>query len=289
MRKFLIFGVATLLLFAPLLVFADSHSLVPEKFLSEDFKPQDVKACDLMRLVNNLIQFAVQVAVMISAIMFAYAGFLYVTASASPSNLDKAKKLFGYVFLGLVVILVAWIVIDLVLTVFTGKGFGDRTIPCVETITEPQGEATMDDSALMTGADECADCVVMNPSIPQKDDLGGRVDAELNEKLVAADLTSMGLRVTENYPPSREHTAPCHYTGTCVDVNRVDRNDPITGSEIADTVSQFDEANLRAVYEVRTPERETELESQGAPASSVIVVEDITAEHYSLYCDDCSD
>lgn len=89
-------------------------------------------ACQLMVLANNLIGFGVAFSVIVATIMFAYAGVLYVTAAANPEQVKKAHKVFISVFVGLVIILIAWLIVDIVLSVLTGNGLKIwAQIPCV--------------------------------------------------------------------------------------------------------------------------------------------------------------
>jgi hypothetical protein len=87
----------------------------------------------------------VMLAVFVATLMFAYAGFLYVTASANKANIETAKKVFSSVFLGLIFILTAWLIIDLSLRVLTGtKDLNVLTqIQCVDFVgasaTNPTG------------------------------------------------------------------------------------------------------------------------------------------------------
>jgi len=122
--------------------------ILPAFALAEGIVPDDIatggpylQACDLVRVFDNLLRFAVYFATAIATLMFAYAGFLYVTASASQSNLENARKIFGNVFIGLVFILGAWLIINLVMNVFYDQdrikypwneiqceGYGDVTV-----------------------------------------------------------------------------------------------------------------------------------------------------------------
>jgi ribosomal protein L33 len=92
--------------------------IVPECFSGGPY----CQACDLVRLVSNLLAFAIYFATFVATIMFTYAGFLYVTAAGSTENLTKAHDIFTKVFLGFVFVLVAWLIIDITLSVFTVKG-----------------------------------------------------------------------------------------------------------------------------------------------------------------------
>ncbi len=78
--------------------------------------------CGLVTLAQNLIQLAVFMAVVIAAIMFAYAGALYLLSSANPGNISKAHHIFWDVLLGLVLVLAGWMIIDIIMKVLYGDG-----------------------------------------------------------------------------------------------------------------------------------------------------------------------
>lgn len=73
--------------------------------------------CDLVVLAQNLINFAVGFTTIVAALMFTYAGILYFTASAKVENIKKAHDIFAKVFAGLVIILSAWLIINVVMSV----------------------------------------------------------------------------------------------------------------------------------------------------------------------------
>lgn len=78
------------------------------------------QACNLVQLADNILRFFVSLSVMIAALMFAYAGFLYVSASSNKQNIDSARKIFTNVFIGLIFVLAAYLIIDMTLKVLTG-------------------------------------------------------------------------------------------------------------------------------------------------------------------------
>jgi hypothetical protein len=80
-----------------------------------------------LALMQNVLNFMVFIGVSISALMFAYAGFLYLTSGGS-NKTEDAKRIFGHVALGLIIMLVAWLVVDVLLKTLTGKGFRERNI-----------------------------------------------------------------------------------------------------------------------------------------------------------------
>ncbi|MEK7531041.1 MAG: hypothetical protein AAB573_04195 [Patescibacteria group bacterium] len=91
------------------------------------------QACDVITLVDNVLKFLVAFTTVIAALMFLYAGLLYVTAAAKPANIDTAKKIFSTVLFGLIIVLVAWLIIDIIMRVFTNQDLNVLTqIECVE-------------------------------------------------------------------------------------------------------------------------------------------------------------
>lgn len=91
------------------------------------------QACDLVSAGENILRVFVSLAVGAAALMFAYAGILYVTAAANQGNIDSAKSIFFSTLLGLIFILCAYLIIDLALRVFTGQSFNVLSnISCVK-------------------------------------------------------------------------------------------------------------------------------------------------------------
>jgi hypothetical protein len=79
--------------------------------------------CDLIQLIQNLINYAIYLGVLIGAIVFAYAGVEYMTMksdigfmrSGGAGGVEYAKSLLKGVVTGLVCIMVGWLVIDTLL------------------------------------------------------------------------------------------------------------------------------------------------------------------------------
>ena len=80
--------------------------------------------CDLVTTLNNVIRFAVALSVVVATLMFTYAGALYVTASANEGNIKKAHGIFTKVFIGLIIILLSWLIVDIIMKVFLSGNFG---------------------------------------------------------------------------------------------------------------------------------------------------------------------
>ena len=104
----------------------------------EDGGPASLGACDLVSLFDSAVRFAVYLSILVATLMFTYAGFLYVTASANKGNYDSARKIFGNVFLGLVFILGAWLIVNAIMSVLVGPKFPWNEIDCVQTQKAPE-------------------------------------------------------------------------------------------------------------------------------------------------------
>ena len=77
--------------------------------------------CDIAKLAQNVLTTGIYIAVFLSAILFVWAGGLYLTSAANPSGVTKARSLFFNVFVGLLIILGAWVVIDTLMRVLVGS------------------------------------------------------------------------------------------------------------------------------------------------------------------------
>lgn len=118
MRKYL-------LLILPIALFA-----TPVVVFGQGIVPCNGPDCDwgaLIVLGQNILNLIVTIAVIASAVMFAYAGWLFFSDTGNASNVEKGKKVFGAVVVGLIIVLVAWLVINTILVTLTGRGLDERT------------------------------------------------------------------------------------------------------------------------------------------------------------------
>lgn len=77
---------------------------------------------DLIKEVQVVINFLIfKIAAPLAAVMFAYAGFLYVTNGGNESRIKEAHEIFWNVFIGLIVALAAWMVVSFILSFFLGE------------------------------------------------------------------------------------------------------------------------------------------------------------------------
>lgn len=73
-------------------------------------------------LVQNILKLGIVFAIFLAVLMFAYAGFLWVTNPASPSNKEKGREVLMQTIIGLVVVLGAWLIVNTVLVALSTGG-----------------------------------------------------------------------------------------------------------------------------------------------------------------------
>lgn len=120
-----------LILIMPAFSLAINTSLVDCGKGTVDATGKITDACDfyaLMALVNRVIHFVLfDMVIPIAAIMFAYAGFLMVTAGGEAAGArTKAKSIFTNVVLGLIIAVAAFLIIRTILSIlgYNGSWFG---------------------------------------------------------------------------------------------------------------------------------------------------------------------
>lgn len=86
--------------------------------------PTAATECGFVELITEVqvvLDFLIfKIAAPLAALMFAYAGFLYVTNAGNESQIKQAHEIFWNVFIGLVIALAAWLVVSSILTFFLG-------------------------------------------------------------------------------------------------------------------------------------------------------------------------
>jgi hypothetical protein len=83
---------------------------------------------DLIALINDIITWIINIASVIFAISFIYAGFLYLTAGEKPANKEKAKSMLLSTLVGFVIILVSWLIVYTILNILVPAGTGSDSI-----------------------------------------------------------------------------------------------------------------------------------------------------------------
>ncbi len=126
-----IFIVFVLILVLPVFSFGyhiDGHvGIVPDCDPAGTPEAQKLNNCDkwsnVLQLISNVISFILfKMVLPISAIMFAYAGWLMISAGGEAGQITQAKEIFGNIVLGLVIALAAWLIVKQILFILGYQG-----------------------------------------------------------------------------------------------------------------------------------------------------------------------
>ncbi len=93
----------------------------------KDSSEYDCNFTKAVEMINTLISYMIVVAMPISAIAFAYAGWLYLSAVDNPGQVTKAKHVFISVGIGFILILSGWLIFKLIATEFLDLKYKDST------------------------------------------------------------------------------------------------------------------------------------------------------------------
>src|SRR3989344_2352923 len=86
--------------------------------------------CDIATVAQNVLNTGIYIAVFLSAVLFAWAGWLYLTSVGNSGGISKAKEVFVNVAIGLVIILAGWLVVDTLMKTLAGGKFGTWNKVC---------------------------------------------------------------------------------------------------------------------------------------------------------------
>lgn len=112
LRRTFFLLIAFSLLTLPSVLFAQQRGL-PDRIVP--CNGIDCTCDDLIQLAQNIINAGIYIAVFLSAVLFAYAGWQYMTQETIGGKQD-AKGLIQNTAIGLVVILAAWLFVDTLMT-----------------------------------------------------------------------------------------------------------------------------------------------------------------------------
>ena len=80
--------------------------------------------CDLALLAQNVLNDGIYLAVLLSAFLFAWAGWKHMSAGGDAGQIKKANEVFAAVFIGLIIILSAWLIVDTLIRTLSGNPAG---------------------------------------------------------------------------------------------------------------------------------------------------------------------
>ncbi|PJE74125.1 MAG: hypothetical protein COV01_02625 [Candidatus Taylorbacteria bacterium CG10_big_fil_rev_8_21_14_0_10_41_48] len=90
----------------------------------------DCNFCSLAQLGQNIINLAIFLAVFLSAILFAWAGWNYLTNFGDTGKVSKAHEIFRNVAVGFIIVLAAWLIVDTLMKTLLGGKFGPWNEVC---------------------------------------------------------------------------------------------------------------------------------------------------------------
>ena len=108
--------VALLLLLAiPVITYADP----PTKIVT--CTGAECSLCDLANTGQNILNTAIYLLVVLSAVLFAWAGFKMLLSGGDTAEYAQGKRVFSNVIIGLVIVLTGWMVVNVVMTTLLKK------------------------------------------------------------------------------------------------------------------------------------------------------------------------
>ncbi|HVV14892.1 MAG TPA: pilin [Candidatus Paceibacterota bacterium] len=97
------------------------------------------QACSVIQLIQTLINFMIGLSIPIAMALFAWAGVLYFTAATKEENISKAKSIFRSVFVGFIIVLGAYLMVETLLHAILNQDYftGWNKIECVDNTKRP--------------------------------------------------------------------------------------------------------------------------------------------------------
>lgn len=80
--------------------------------------------CSFVSMVNGIIEWLIIIAVTLTVLLLAFAGFRLVTSAGDAAALEQAKKIFVSSIIGIMIMLAGWTIVDTFLKLATGGDLG---------------------------------------------------------------------------------------------------------------------------------------------------------------------
>ena len=97
-------------------------------------------------VIGNLIQFIFVIAVVLALGFLVFGGIKWITSGGDKGNVESARGTIIAAIIGLIIVFLAYVILNLVLTFLTGEGIGSLTIPYLADISDspPANAQTLD-------------------------------------------------------------------------------------------------------------------------------------------------
>lgn len=126
-RTIINFFVVFVIIFAPFIIFAED-SLIPCGRV-EQTTGGGAGMCefyDLIKLINNFINYFIMIAIPITTGVIVYAGFLLMSSAGNEKKREEAKEMFQRVVTGLIIMLAAFTIVhEILANIADTKGYID--------------------------------------------------------------------------------------------------------------------------------------------------------------------
>jgi hypothetical protein len=298
---------------APL--FGEKNPIVPCGIKS--LGQPECNLCYIGTTIMNLTDFLIYyIALPATALLIAAGGIILLIAGPSEGLNTLGKNILTSTIIGIIIVLMAWIIVDTIIKVLTNKDFDLSGSPGqlhskwgpwnkLDPTKCPLSAATVSIATPPPptppppvppppppAAGQCTGCVTLDSTLPVKSTAclhppdQCQINSEVAGELKTLDQKLKGDKVsweiTEAYPPTIQHKDACHAAGTCIDASlRGSSAGQVTA--INTFIKDASTSGLRAVYEVTDPARRDQLVASGVPSASIQVVPGINGEHFSVY------
>lgn len=117
----------------------------PGQLRLDDSYYQSCTNCDLFKLAKNIIDFILMgLMPPVAVLLFVWAGFLILTAGASPGNFNRGTKIFSTTFWGIVIIMLSWMITNTLIKSLVNPDIVNPNTPwwefqCKETVVTGGG------------------------------------------------------------------------------------------------------------------------------------------------------
>lgn len=87
--------------------------------------------CDALKVIHNIIMFMFEIAIPLAVAMIVYGAIRFMIAGGNENNVKEARKIMMNAFIGMLIALGAWIIVNTLLHILTGKAnFPWNNISC---------------------------------------------------------------------------------------------------------------------------------------------------------------
>lgn len=87
-------------------------------------------ACDALVVIRNIIDILFEVALLFGIIMVAFGAIYLMVAGASEKGVSKGRKIITMAVVGVVIAILAWVIVNTIISMITPGGFNWREISC---------------------------------------------------------------------------------------------------------------------------------------------------------------